>query len=183
MGSVVRDSNGGAGRRRGLQTCHALIAALMVALLAPSSLASPPTRPARESKAEVRSIRGLSQVLLHAQPSQTSSSRDTRRLRERLTELRRALVELEGDPAPARIERLRDRKADALRACKRLRSDLEVELKPLWQDVDYALVDPIGQRARLQTARQRIDAALEQPTDVHGPSMTLLLDLAPRGGR
>jgi len=183
MGTDVSDSTHGAGRRGGFQARRAWIAALMVALPTSSGLAAPPVQPARESKAEVRSIRGLSQIFFHTQPSETSSRPDTRRLRMHLTELRRALVEVEGDPAPARIEHLRDRKFDAVQACKRLRSDFAVEMDSLWRDVDYALVDPIGQRARLQTARHRIDAALEQPSEVHGPSMSMLLDLAPPGGR
>lgn len=179
MGAEVRGSNGGSGRRGGFKAGHALIAALMVAAPVSSALASPPAQAARESKAEVRSIRGLSQILFHPRPSPTSTRRDTQRVRDRLAELRRTLVEVEGDPTPARIERLRNRKFDAVQACKRLRSAFEVEMKSLWQDVDYALVDPVGQRVRLQTARQRIDDALAQPSDLHGPSMTLLLDLAP----
>jgi len=183
MTTKVRDSNLGERRVGGFKARHALIVGLIMALPASSVLSSPPRKRASESKIEVRSIRGLSQVLVPEVSPRNSRRPETHRIRERLAELKRTLVEMESDPTPERIERLRKRKFNALQACKRLRSDFDVEIKSLWRDVDYALVDPIGQRARLQTARQQIDRALAQPSDVHGPRMMLLLDLAPRGGR
>jgi hypothetical protein len=78
---------------------------------------------------------------------------------------------------------MRNRKAAAVQACKGLRDASRNALTSLWREVDYASADPIGQRARLDTARQKLDAALAQPTAVGGPSISILLDLVSPDGR
>jgi len=187
-----------------------MIAILAMAGIALPSRADPANRATRSESSEVRSIRGLSHYVLGSGPRRSRGNADVRLLRQRLAALRAALDEVEADPAPVRVDRMRNRKAAAVATYQAIRArassssrregssqgasgarerapipsvgsqsiDVAAEMKSLWQDVDYALADPIGQRARLQLARQRIDAALEQPADLRGPSMTWRLDLA-----
>jgi len=164
-------------RRRANPCCTLLVVCVLLLPLFDSSSASA-AEPEQASRTEVQSVRGLSQVLLRPSASRSQRRRGASDIRKRLTDLRSAIGEVANDPSPARVTRMRNRKAAAVQACKGLRDESRNELASLWREVDYASADPIGQRARLDTARQHIDAALEQPTRVGGPSMTVLLDLA-----
>jgi hypothetical protein len=186
-------------------TTQVLIAILAAGGIATSSLAEPAARPQVGSAGETRSIRGLSRFVLGSGAGHTTARADVQLLRARLAELRSTLDQVEADPAPERVEAMRDRKAEALAAYRAWRRaaartehaspatatprehrpaararargvDVIAEMNSLWQDVDQAMADPIGQRVRLQLARQRIDAALARPPEMQGPSMTWRLD-------
>jgi len=92
-----------------------------------------------------------------------------------LIELRASLDDLERDPSPSRVDSMLTRRQmarahlEALQGTERRPQPSQLprktarRMRQLWFELDTIAIDPIGQRARLALARERIEEALEQP--------------------
>lgn len=199
------ESRQGGGRAR----CLPLAAACVFSFAALAGAGAADAGEREGAAVELVSPQALAQsVLLHR--GRARGTGPMRRLRTELVDLRAELAGLDADPSPERVGRALGRRqavaallaeaaarvparggetgAPAREASPRRRApvpaltDLDTELSSLLAEVDAVLADPVGQHARLEEVRRRLDDAL-QPPGPRGGFRTRLVhrrDLKPR---
>jgi hypothetical protein len=162
-----------------------ILVAVGVVCLGPSRTQT--AEPEGRQHSETRSLQQFSRPLLMPSRPRSGSGNRAREARARLAELADALAALERKASPANaatVLSLRQRLARAVSDLRGNSSDrrarggfetIERQVRSLFQDVDAAAIDPIGQRARIGVARARIAGALAPPPDTHGQVLTMSL--------
>jgi hypothetical protein len=181
-------------RRRGYigtRRTMLLFAALLLVWVAPSQTRT--TEVLRASPTVARPTQDLARQVLMQRRAPSQQVAKARSVRARLAELAASLEALERDPSSDRVVDVlaRRRAADLAVASLRgprsgrregLPGDIGSRLNQIMEQVNAAAADPIGQRARLEAAREQIDAALAQPRSESGMASTLSVPNSNRVG-